>query len=120
MPEQLKPCPFCGGKNTAAIETFMLKVSCLDCGTEGPNGPPHSRVAIAVWNTRKGEGVGRTIKTRGCETCPYRWDEKQLRTQFHPNCQADGRRTILRKFGLDEYPDWCPLGSGPMTVERAT
>lgn len=67
MSEELKPCPFCGSKNTSLemFDSYGDECSgCLDCGAMGPrwmgnpNWESHNKgignlVGIDAWNTRK-------------------------------------------------------------------
>lgn len=62
MPEQLKPCPFCGGTDIDMDECKVLmegvspywSAFCNGCETNGPATWIESE-AITAWNTRKGE-----------------------------------------------------------------
>ena len=70
--------------------------------------------------------MSRTIEARGCEACPYRWDDMggaPLRAIIppaaEPVCPIPRMRTIIGVFGLNEYPDWCPLDKGPVIVKKA-
>lgn len=49
----LKPCPFCGGKDLH-IHGWSFYVQCMQCGAEGGWNDEHDgeEVAIASWNTR--------------------------------------------------------------------
>ena len=57
MEEKLKPCPFCGTKNSV-ITTYNLdcgnvyQVCCWTCGTRGPDYCNSKQEAIAAWNKR--------------------------------------------------------------------
>jgi len=59
---ELKPCPFCGGKNAKeiahekyiALERFVM---CKSCGARGPSYLADTNLHIQWWNTRAGEGV---------------------------------------------------------------
>lgn len=59
------------------------------------------------------------IKARGCETCPQRWDDLFGDPKRDPACQISSMRAIIGQYGLDEYPNWCPLLKEPVTVEKA-
>ena len=56
---ELKPCPFCGGKNLKILRKTNIKmlngtdgrqVFCLDCG--GTTGIRTHNDAVALWNSR--------------------------------------------------------------------
>lgn len=57
MAEELKPCPFCGGK--AIIEGFndgfldFHRITCVNCGLEMTLCETSREYAISKWNTRK-------------------------------------------------------------------
>ena len=54
MPEEeLKPCPFCGGKN---LELLTWNVRCTDCHTWGPADFSDEQ-AIKLWNKREESNV---------------------------------------------------------------
>ena len=49
---KLKPCPFCGGNDVVAEETYMSGyVRCRGCGAEGGFRYSHDE-AVAAWNRR--------------------------------------------------------------------
>ena len=58
--ESLKSCPFCGGEarcDTGKSAFVDAEITCLACGTTGPNFDDGDRVfnreaAITAWNTR--------------------------------------------------------------------
>ena len=50
--EQLKPCPFCGGKAEGPNLYDGYAVSCADCGCRGEE-VVYLEKAIAVWNRRE-------------------------------------------------------------------
>lgn len=60
MTEELKPCPFCGGRDLA-VEWIELAdrgekrlehaVQCRGCGADGPSGRTREEAA-SLWNTR--------------------------------------------------------------------
>jgi len=56
MADELKPCPFCGGKDARVITNSkhsMSWVSCPSCGLEAPTETGVSMEdAVAYWNTR--------------------------------------------------------------------
>ena len=62
MSEQLKPCPFCGGKAFIVMgcngkEIFYIR--CHDCEATGEkfnNNDPRGQ-AILAWNNRRGENI---------------------------------------------------------------
>lgn len=49
-----KPCPFCKSSAVAVTVTHRPHVSCVDCGTDGPQADPGAdpRMAISLWNNR--------------------------------------------------------------------
>ena len=54
--EQLKPCPFCGGKDVIddCCKSYSEKlryVLCNECESQGPIGV-NNEIAIAAWNNR--------------------------------------------------------------------
>lgn len=51
MIQQLKPCPFCGGKNISLLAASVSWLYCNDCNGMGPSGFSESQ-AIKLWNTR--------------------------------------------------------------------
>lgn len=53
--EDIRPCPFCGGKGSMNGMTFFW-ISCEDCGAELPTAPTRGE-AIAQWNRRAYDGV---------------------------------------------------------------
>lgn len=57
MSEQLKLCPFCGGK-AEIIETIFYdyKVACEECGASIPH-CDSEEMAIKAWNRRKDEQI---------------------------------------------------------------
>ena len=69
MSNELKPCPFCGGK--AELKNDLQdRVVCTDCRANGPYFLT-SNDAIEAWNTR----AERTCKNRGsykgCSECGW-------------------------------------------------
>lgn len=58
MSEELKPCPFCGGKNLYRHKDSdglgQTWVWCADCGASGPVKEERSH-AIEAWNRRTNE-----------------------------------------------------------------
>ena len=52
MASELKPCPFCGGNNIAALGDNNYH-ECRDCGAYGPCGDEQDQ-GRSAWNTRKG------------------------------------------------------------------
>lgn len=48
----LKPCPFCGGKARLKSSHGFNNVSCENCGTEYPVSFETRKRAAAVWNKR--------------------------------------------------------------------
>lgn len=55
MSEQLKPCPFCGGKDVETRTSSMSwLVDCYTCDARGPLCGSEDR-AIEEWNDRAGE-----------------------------------------------------------------
>ena len=56
MPE-LKPCPFCGGKELSVISVLGedYYVECSSCTTCGPSGETYEE-AIEAWNRRAEDG----------------------------------------------------------------
>ena len=57
--DELKPCPFCGGKaelnRINHIDNWMYEVRCIECGC-GTDYAKTSDVVIADWNYRKEKG----------------------------------------------------------------
>ena len=56
MPDELKPCPFCGEASESKIILSSSGmgvefVACLACGTDGPAEQTKAE-AIAAWNRR--------------------------------------------------------------------
>ena len=49
--EELKPCPFCGGKATAYICGRIFVVECESCGTSS-DGFDSKKEAVEAWNRR--------------------------------------------------------------------
>lgn len=72
MSEELKPCPFCWGKNIAVrITEEGREVACKDCGSRGPErlhvhgpatAPATTAAAIAAWNRRAWEEDTEALK----------------------------------------------------------
>lgn len=57
MPNELKPCPFCGSKRIHLVDASELGnnwVRCDNCETEGPCHLTEQN-AIEAWNRRAGE-----------------------------------------------------------------
>ena len=55
MPEELKPCPFCGGKAYIGENTVfngMFYACCCDCSASAGDEFNSKEEAIAAWNTR--------------------------------------------------------------------
>lgn len=54
MTEQLKPCPFCNGRNLETVFPANAAtcgvIACRTCGAEGPDAGPGE--IIAAWNRR--------------------------------------------------------------------
>ena len=55
MNEELKPCPFCGGKNMRIWNTSTPWVSCDDCLANTAYGTTKEE-AIKIWNRRADNG----------------------------------------------------------------
>lgn len=55
MPDELKPCPFCGSDNVRVIGVMRPMGECLSCGAHGTwTIEDHAR-AVEAWNTRPAE-----------------------------------------------------------------
>ena len=57
MSDELKPCPFCGGKAILALEEHTFdgaEVTCIECGCQGGHYEydPLGNEAASGWNTR--------------------------------------------------------------------
>lgn len=55
MSEELKPCPFCGGKNMRIWNTSRSWVSCDDCLANTAYGTTKEE-SIKIWNRRADNG----------------------------------------------------------------
>lgn len=55
MSEELKPCPFCGGKNIHIWNTNTPYVQCYDCLASTACGNTNEE-AIKIWNRRADDG----------------------------------------------------------------
>ena len=57
MMAELKPCPFCGGKDFEVVSVYggEYYVDCLNCTTCGPSGETYEE-AIEAWNRRCEDG----------------------------------------------------------------
>ena len=66
---ELKPCAFCGSNDVSLARCGFGtgRVTCLECGAEGPYRQTHSE-AIAAWNRRAGERDD-VVPPAGCEHC---------------------------------------------------
>jgi Lar family restriction alleviation protein len=51
MAEELKACPFCGGRELIMREAWRCWVRCCGCGAEGGYGDDEAEAA-AKWNRR--------------------------------------------------------------------
>lgn len=80
MAEELKPCPFCGGKaeihSDGAFWKFHVECANVKCGgTTGTVPTKTVASAIKAWNTRAGEGkVEEAVKAER-EACAQLADE---------------------------------------------
>ena len=64
--DELKPCPFCGGK--AKIERYTIKpyAACTECGCSMPDRHQTVEQAIEAWNRRTTKvGVTRFCEVSG-------------------------------------------------------
>ena len=92
MSDELKPCPFCGGKRTHVTNIRDgLHASCADCFAKGPSmffGPEDRsathNAAISAWNTRaepalqqQGEAVA-WVEVTDTHEGPYDFHGKAL------------------------------------------
>lgn len=77
MTTELKPCPFCGGKEIEPEEFGCFVFTCADCGTEGPAGDTEAEAA-KLWNTRPDSG--RIDALRECE--------KELKRELNIDARA--------------------------------
>lgn len=55
MNEELKPCPFCGGKNVRIWDISTPYVQCYDCLASTACGNTQEE-AIKYWNRRTNDG----------------------------------------------------------------
>ncbi len=55
MGEELKRCPFCGGRAVIAKEMSLFSVGCMLCGAN-VGATINKETAIKAWNRRKDEG----------------------------------------------------------------
>lgn len=62
MSEELKPCPFCGGKGGAKALFGCCAVMCKKCRSAGPERATRNE-AIDAWNMRWYDGISGFIDT---------------------------------------------------------
>lgn len=71
MSNELKQCPFCGGKAVLCENTDYAYVYCKECGSQTDESHGTAGAAVATWNTR----AERTCKNRGsykgCSECGW-------------------------------------------------
>lgn len=124
MSEELKPCPFCGGRNAevqrefnAVSERDYFYVRCLNCGGQGPDGDGTTRgVSSEQWNTRAepevlcegwapigpdGAMLGRCLKYSEDSA----WSDIFIRHSFYPDRANDpAKYEELRARGYRAIP----------------
>lgn len=106
MSEELKPCPFCGGKDLEkevidGIEGMIYRVSCPHCANTMPMTVDTSmEEAIRIWNTRpieyglevENECLRKTlceIRKALCEIMELRNLNNNLKYTNTPSCAED-------------------------------
>ena len=53
---ELKPCPFCGGKNIEIVKgKYFWRGTCCSCGATSPYSH-YKKTAIEAWNRRATDG----------------------------------------------------------------
>ena len=103
--DELKPCPFCGGKPERVYKSSgqTTHIECTGCKAQFPKSTMSNRYDEA-WNTR----VERT-----CHNTSYRLDE----SRFHCSECEFGCWVKDASDGRDKPPSYCP-NCGAKVVER--
>jgi Lar family restriction alleviation protein len=107
MSEELKPCPFCGGKITMTYNADgMASAWCKSCNYHGPE-RNHSATAKQAWNTRVQPAAERTEEG---EDEGEAWEPDEFSDGPYTNL-ADGRMEPAADIDAPEYGDmqlWYP------------
>jgi hypothetical protein len=110
MPETLKQCPICSRDNYLQIKrwTYLYRVLCLMCGTQGPARQTEAEAATA-WNARASEW--RDISTAPKDGSPVlTWEPNSERVvENHWKDWGDE----LSHWAFGEPTHWQPLPEPP-------
>ena len=97
MNDELKPCPFCGGKPERVYKSSgqTTHIECTGCKAQFPKSTMSNRYDEA-WNTRTERTCHETKVDEyfhGCDSCGYVWEAfynfgKRKRPKYCPNCGA--------------------------------
>ena len=103
--EELKPCPFCGGRS---LEIGLLGVECESCDAVGPSGKDGLDMlsTIAAWNSRVAESDAAGAR-RWVGVLPVQEPTTAASGMRCSNCDMIGVR----------HESWC--GNGEATTEAA-